>query len=347
MPDALIPFLLVGPILLLLALGIVTILIREQRRRLVQEQEKQQILAQQNEQLEQQVAARTSEIIAQRNDLEQALADLKTTQTQLVQREKMASLGELTAGIAHEIQNPLNFVNNFSDLSVDLVAELEEELAKEHLSEDGRQNIQVLLQELIQNQSRIHQHGNRADRIVKSMLEHSRAGSTQRQLTNINTLVEESLRLAYHGWRAKNKDSNATLLTELDPNLQPVLVLPQDLSRVFLNLLTNAFYAVTEKSRQAPPGYCPEVCVQTRPVGNTVQVRVRDNGNGIPAAVREKIYQPFFTTKPTGEGTGLGLSLSYDIITKGHGGTLSLDSKEGEYTEFTISLPIDPKKRLA
>ncbi|WP_133272859.1 sensor histidine kinase [Hymenobacter radiodurans] len=347
MPDVLIPFLLVGPILLLLALGIVTILIREQRRRLVQEQEKQLLLAQQNEQLEQQVAARTSEIIAQRNDLEQALADLRTTQSQLVQREKMASLGELTAGIAHEMQNPLNFVTNFSDLSVDLVAELEEELAKEQLSEKGQHTIQQLLQELIQNQSRIHQHGHRADRIVKSMLEHSRANSTQRQATNINTLVEESLRLAYHGWRAKNKDSNATLLTELDPSLKPVLVLPQDLSRVFLNLLTNAFYAVAEKSRQAPPGYCPEVCVQTRQVGNTVQVRVRDNGNGIPAAVREKIYQPFFTTKPTGEGTGLGLSLSYDIITKGHGGTLSVDSKEGEYTEFTISLPLDPKKRLA
>ncbi|SMB99772.1 histidine kinase [Hymenobacter roseosalivarius DSM 11622] len=342
MPDVLIPFLLVGPILLLLALGIVTILIREQRRRLVQEQEKQQILAQQNEQLEQQVAARTAEIVAQRNNLEQALAELKTTQTQLVQREKMASLGELTAGIAHEMQNPLNFVTNFADLSVELVAELEEELAREQLSEQGQDTIELLLRELIQNQSRIHQHGHRADRIVKSMLEHSRASSTQRQATDINTLLEESLRLAYHGWRAKNKDSNATLLTELDSDLAPVLVLPQDLSRVFLNLLTNAFYAVAEKSRQAPPGYSPQICVQTRRVGNTVRVRVRDNGNGIPAAVREKIYQPFFTTKPTGEGTGLGLSLSYDIITKGHGGTLSVESEEGEYTEFTISLPLGP-----
>jgi C4-dicarboxylate-specific signal transduction histidine kinase len=207
MPDVLIPFLLVGPILLLLALGIVTILIREQRRRLVQEKEKQQILAQQNEQLEQQVAARTAEIIAQRNDLEQALTDLKTTQTQLVQREKMASLGELTAGIAHEMQNPLNFVTNFSDLSVDLVAELEEELAKEHLSPEGKLTIYQLVQDLIENQSRIHQHGHRADRIVKSMLEHSRASSGQRQATNLNALVDESLRLAYHGWRAKSKDS--------------------------------------------------------------------------------------------------------------------------------------------
>jgi signal transduction histidine kinase len=345
MPDVLIPFLLVGPILLLLALGIVTILIREQRRRLVQEKEKQQILAQQNEQLEQQVAARTAEIIAQRNDLEQALTDLKTTQTQLVQREKMASLGELTAGIAHEMQNPLNFVTNFSDLSVDLVAELEEELAKEHLSPEGKLTIYQLVQDLIENQSRIHQHGHRADRIVKSMLEHSRASSGQRQATNLNALVDESLRLAYHGWRAKSKDSNATLLTELEPNLEPVWVLPQDLNRVLLNLLTNAFYAVAEKSRQLGEAYRPEVCVQTRRVGHTVQIRVRDNGNGIPEAVRDKIFQPFFTTKPTGEGTGLGLSLSYDIITKGHGGTLSVASKDGEYTEFTIGLPIRATER--
>jgi signal transduction histidine kinase len=345
MPEVLLPFLLVGPILLLLALGIVTILIREQRRRLVQEQEKQQLLAQQNEHLEQQVAARTAEIIAQRNDLEQALTELRTTQTQLVQREKMASLGELTAGIAHEIQNPLNFVNNFSDLSVDLVAELEDELGKEKLSEEGKESIHQLLQELVQNQDRIHQHGNRADRIVKSMLEHSRASSGQRQATDINALLDESLRLAYHGWRAKNKDANATLLTDYEPTLEPVMVLPQDLSRVLLNLLINAFYAVAEKSKQLGESYCPEVCVQTKQVGNTVQIRVRDNGCGIPAAVREKIYQPFFTTKPTGEGTGLGLSLSYDIITKGHGGTLTVDSKEGEYTEFLISLPLDPKKR--
>jgi signal transduction histidine kinase len=341
MPDAFLPFLLIGPVLLLLAVGIVGILIREQRRRLAQEQEKQSLLARQNEQLEEQVAARTAEIIAQRNSLEQALLELQTTQTQLVQREKMASLGELTAGIAHEMQNPLNFVTNFSDLSLDLVAELEEELAKENLSAEGKLTIQQLVQDLILNQSRIHQHGHRADRIVKSMLEHSRASSEQRQATDLNALVEESLRLAYHGWRAKSKDSNATLLTELDAGLEPVWVLPQDLNRVLLNLLTNAFYAVAEKSRQLGEAYSPQVCVQTRRVGHTVQIRVRDNGNGIPAAVRDKIFQPFFTTKPTGEGTGLGLSLSYDIVTKGHGGTLLVESQEGEYTEFTIGLPLN------
>ncbi len=283
---------------------------------------------------------KNQQIAAHRDSLGRTLNVLQEAQDQLVQREKMASLGELTAGVAHEMQNPLNFVTNFADLSVELVAELEEELAREPLSGSGRLTISQLLSELTQNQVKIHQHGHRADGIVKRMLEHSRTSTGQRQPTDLNALVAEYLRLAYQGWRAKNKDFNATLTTDFDPQLPPLPLVPQDLSRVLLNLLTNAFYAVAEKSRQAGESYRPEVGVQTRRAGRQVRLRVRDNGVGIPAAVREKIFQPFFTTKPTDVGTGLGLSLSYDIITKGHGGTLEVESQEGQYTEFTICLPV-------
>ncbi len=285
------------------------------------------------------------QIAAHRDDLDRTLTELQATQNQLVQREKMASLGELTAGVAHEMQNPLNFVTNFADLSVELVAELAEALAAEPLSAGGKPGIEQLLQDLTQNQAKIHHHGRRADRIVKSMLEHSRTSSGQREPTDLNALAEEYLRLAYHGWRAKNKDFNAKLTTDFAPRLGLVQAVPQDLSRVLLNLLTNAFYAVAAKSKQVGEAYHPEVCVQTRRLKNTVQVRVRDNGNGIPGDVRAKIFQPFFTTKPSGEGTGLGLSLSYDIVTKGHGGTLTVESQEGEYTEFTIGLPTGPESR--
>ena len=281
------------------------------------------------------------QIAAHRDDLDRTLTELQTTQNQLVQREKMASLGELTAGVAHEMQNPLNFVTNFADLSVELVAELEAELAKESLSTAGRPAIGALVQALAQNQAKIHQHGHRADRIVKNMLEHARTRSGERQPTNLNALTDEYLRLAYHGWRAKNKDFNAALETDFDSHLGLVPVVPQDLSRVLLNLFTNAFYAVAEKAKTAGPAYRPRVAVATRRTGSMVRIRVRDNGNGIPAAMREKIFQPFFTTKPTGEGTGLGLSLSYDIVAKGHGGTLTVASQEGEFTEFTISLPTE------
>ena len=282
---------------------------------------------------------KNNEIATHRDTLGRTLTELQATQNQLVQREKMASLGELTAGVAHEIQNPLNFVTNFSELSGELVAELSDELAQEPLPEARRRTLDELLQALTQNQAKISEHSHRADRIVKSMLEHSRASTGQRQATNLNALADECLRLAYHGWRAKHKEFNATLTTQLAPGLPPVSAVGQDLSRVLLNLLTNAFYAVAKKSQQATPAYRPEVCVQTRLCGTAVQVQVRDNGTGIPAALREKIFQPFFTTKPTGEGTGLGLSLSYDIITKGHGGTLTVESQEGEFTLFTITLP--------
>ncbi|GGF26958.1 ATP-binding protein [Hymenobacter cavernae] len=291
--------------------------------------------------INQHLKEKNSQIAAQRDALDRTLVELRATQNQLVQREKMASLGELTAGVAHEIQNPLNFVTNFSDLNAELMTELGEELAKEPLSVGGKEAIDQLMQDLAQNHTKIHQHGRRADRIVKSMLEHSRASQGQRQATNLNALVEESLRLAYHGEQVRNKEFQATLTTKLDPGLEAMQVVPQDLSRVLLNLLTNAFYAVAEKRRQEGEGFQPEVCVQTQRTDKHVCIRVRDNGNGIPAAVREKIFQPFFTTKPTGEGTGLGLSLSYDIVTKGHGGTLSVESQEGQGTEFTICLPAE------
>ncbi|MCC3153551.1 tetratricopeptide repeat protein [Hymenobacter sp. BT770] len=280
------------------------------------------------------------EIAAHRDTLDRTLTELKTTQAQLVQREKMASLGELTAGVAHEIQNPLNFVTNFSDLSVELAAELEMELAKEPLTVGGKHTIDQLLQELTQNQSKIHEHGHRADLIVKRMLEHSRSSNGEPQVTDLNALVEDSLRLAYHGWRAKEKNFTAVLISDLDPGMLPLRVVPQDLSRVLLNLLTNAFYAVAEKSRQIGESYRPEVCVQTRRTASAVQILVRDNGNGIPAGVQAKVFQPFFTTKPTGEGTGLGLSLSYDIVTKEHGGSMEVESEEGKYSQFRISLPV-------
>ncbi|WP_375437242.1 ATP-binding protein [uncultured Hymenobacter sp.] len=286
------------------------------------------------------------QIAAHRDDLDQALTELQATQAQLVQHEKLASLGQLTAGVAHEIQNPLNFIINFSDLGVELAAELKEEIAKEALSAMGKATVEQLLQDLTQNQLSIHQHGRRADRIVKSMLEHSRTSSGQLQLTDMNALTEECLRLAHYSWQAANKESKVILVTHFAPHLPSLEVVPQDLSRVLINLLTNAFYAVTEKQRLLGEAFQPKIHVQTQQTEKGIQIQIRDNGNGIPAAVRERIFEPFFTTKPTGEGTGLGLSLSYDIVTKGHRGTLRVETQEGEYTEFTICLPTStPSKR--
>ncbi len=273
--------------------------------------------------------------------LRQQQADLRATQNQLVQREKMASLGELTAGIAHEIQNPLNFVNNFAEVSVELVDELNEEVEAGHTDE-----VFPLTDDLRQNLTKIHHHGKRADAIVKAMLQHSRSSTGERVPTDLNALADEYFRLSYHGLRAKDKEFNAELITRFDPGLGKVLVVGQDISRVLLNLFNNAFYAVaSKKKRMSEAGsvstFQPMVSVSTRKKGNGVEIRVRDNGDGIPDAVVDKIFQPFFTTKPTGEGTGLGLSLSYDIITKGHGGSLSVETKAGEFTEFIIMLPAD------
>ena len=291
----------------------------------------------QNVELERLVAERTATLTTQAEELRGALTELRTTQAQLVQSEKMASLGELTAGIAHEIQNPLNFVNNFAEVSAELVTELEDERARPE-RDAGLED--ELLADLKQNLLKITQHGGRAASIVRGMLEHSRTSTGERLPTDLNQLADEYLRLAYHGLRAKDKSFNATLEPDFDPDLPPVPALAQDLGRVLLNLLNNAFYAVRQRQQRGESGYAPTVRISTRRVaGGEVEIRVADNGSGIPESVKQKIFQPFFTTKPTGEGTGLGLSLSYDIITQGHGGTLTVDSREGEGTTFTITLP--------
>jgi len=272
--------------------------------------------------------------------LNQTLNSLKQTQAQLVQAEKMASLGELTAGIAHEIQNPLNFVNNFSEVSVELAGELKETLGSVNFNGHQKESITQIVDDLIQNQEKINFHGKRADAIVKGMLMHSRTSTGQKEPTDINALADEYLRLSYHGLRAKDKSFMANFKTDFDPGLQKIDIIPQDIGRVILNLFTNAFYSVTEKRKRLNGGYEPTVLVSTRMLDDKVELRVKDNGVGIPQKVLDKIYQPFFTTKPGGQGTGLGLSLSYDIITKGHGGQISVDTKEGEFAEFIIRLPL-------
>jgi len=270
---------------------------------------------------------------------EEALKELQLTQQQLVHSEKMASLGELTAGIAHEIQNPLNFVNNFSDVSRELIVELKEEAAK-GLKERDAQLEQELLTDIDQNLEKISHHGKRADSIVKGMLQHSRSSDGKKEPTDLNALTDEYLRLAYHGLRAKDKSFNASMETNFDPALPKIEVVPQDIGRVLLNLITNAFHAVSERKEKETEEYEPTVWVKTRKTDQGVEISVWDNGGGIPEEIRDKIFQPFFTTKPTGEGTGLGLSMSYDIMTKGHGGQLNVKSKEGESTEFLIILPV-------
>ena len=265
--------------------------------------------------------------------IEQAYDNLKSTQSQLIQSEKMASLGELTAGIAHEIQNPLNFVNNFSEVSNELIDEMNLELDKGDINE-----AKAIAADVKNNLEKINHHGKRADAIVKGMLQHSRTSTDKKELTDINALADEYLRLSYQSLRAKDKTFNATFKTDFDPSLEKINIIPQDIGRVILNLLTNAFYVVNEKKKQHPNGYEPTVSVETKKINNTVAIKVTDNGNGIPQKILDKIFQPFFTTKPTGQGTGLGLSLSYDII-KAHGGEIKVDTKEGEGTEFTIILP--------
>jgi signal transduction histidine kinase len=267
--------------------------------------------------------------------LKKSMDELKAAQAQLVHAEKMASLGELTAGIAHEIQNPLNFVNNFSEVSVDLVDEL-----NEGLDSGDTEEVKAITGDLKQNLGKIVHHGKRASGIVKGMLEHSRTGSGEKIPTNINMLADEYLRLSYHGLRAKDQSFNAAFRLEEDAKLPEVKVISQDIGRVLLNLINNAFYAVDRRAKQGTEGYKPEVIVSTRHTDKNVEVRVTDNGNGIPNDIKDKIFQPFFTTKPTGEGTGLGLSLSYDIITKGHDGELAVQTREGEGTTFIIRLPI-------
>jgi signal transduction histidine kinase/ligand-binding sensor domain-containing protein len=297
--------------------------------------------------LEHKVHVRTEEVIqqkeeieSQRDHLEKAFEDLKVTQTQLIQSEKMASLGELTAGIAHEIQNPLNFVNNFSEVNTEMINELEGELKSGNIDE-----ALTIIADIKENEQKINHHGKRADGIVKGMLQHSRGGSGEKQLTNMNTLADEFLRLSYHGLRAKDKTFNAEMVTLFDPDLPKVNVIPQDMGRVMLNLFNNAFYAVNQKKKTATPDYKPEVSVTTSTENGQVVIKVTDNGIGMPDTIKEKIMQPFFTTKPTGEGTGLGLSLTYDMVVKGHGGSIQVNSVEGEGSEFIIQLPATIKSQ--
>ncbi|NNJ89652.1 MAG: hypothetical protein HKP53_09635 [Eudoraea sp.] len=296
-------------------------------------EEKKSFLENQNIALEQKVTLRTQE-------LKSSLENLKATQSQLIQSEKMASLGELTAGIAHEIQNPLNFVNNFSEVSNELIDEMNEELDKGDTEE-----AKAISEDIKQNLEKINHHGKRADGIVKGMLQHSRTSSGEKELTDINVLADEYLRLAYHGLRAKDKSFNATMETNFDESIGKISVVAQDIGRVILNLITNAFYAVQERKKEGATGYEPTVTVSTKklttPSGaGGIEIRVKDNGNGIPETIKEKIFQPFFTTKPTGQGTGLGLSMSYDIVTKGHGGNIMVKTEEGKGTTFYINLPV-------
>jgi two-component system NtrC family sensor kinase len=287
-------------------LGIKSAVINQQLKSTLTEvqtlsQQKQAILASQNEELEKQVNERTAE-------LSQSLIHLKQTQAQLIQSEKMASLGELTAGIAHEIQNPLNFVNNFSDVNKELLAELKEELDKGRVDE-----VKAIADDVIANENKINHHGKRADFIVKGMLEHSRTGTGEKQPADLNVLCDEFMKLSYHGLRAKDKNFNAELITHFDDKLPKANVSQQDMGRVMLNLFNNAFYAVSQKQKTAGTDYKPTVTVSTSADKNGLIIKVRDNGNGISDIIKDKIMQPFFTTKPTGEGTGLGLSLSYDM----------------------------------
>ena len=285
----------------------------------------------QNEELKRQVSIRTEE-------LSRSLNDLKSTQAQLIQSEKMASLGQLTAGIAHEIQNPLNFVNNFSEINTELVDELKTELTTGHI-----QQALEIANNIKENGEKINHHGKRADTIVKSMLQHSRTSSGKTELTDINSLADEYLRLSYHGLRAKDKSFNAVTRTEFDDSIGKMSIVPQDIGRALLNVINNAFYAVNEKRKLNIQGYEPGVAVTTKKLSNkpnssTIEIKVIDNGNGIPKNMLDKIFEPFFTTKPAGQGTGLGLSLAYDIV-RAHGGQIKVETSEGQGSEFVIQLP--------
>src|SRR5476649_2097820 len=293
----------------------------------------QAVIAIENVRLFESVEARTRE-------LAKSLEDLRTAQDRLVQTEKLASLGQLTAGIAHEIKNPLNFVNNFSAISVELIDELRQALAGAKLDNKLRAQISEITDMLQGNLDKVVQHGKRADSIVKNMLLHSRQGSGERRPVDINAVVEESLNLAYHGARAEKQGFNITLKRSFDPAAGEADLFPQEITRVLLNLISNGFYAATKRKAEANGGdYEPTLAATTKNLGDSVEIRIRDNGTGIPSEVKERMFDPFFTTKPAGEGTGLGLSISHDIVVKQHGGTIDVDTKPGIFTEFIITLP--------
>jgi signal transduction histidine kinase len=297
----------------------------------------QAVIAIENVRLFDEVQERTKQLAA-------SLDELRTAQDRLVQTEKLASLGQLTAGIAHEIKNPLNFVNNFSALSAELVGEMNDVLAKATLDTTTRGELDELTQTLKSNLEKVVQHGKRADSIVKNMLQHSRQGSGEHRPADINAIVEESLNLAYHGARAEKAGFSIALQRDLDPSAGMADVYPQEITRVLLNLISNGFYATTKRNAEAGDGFEPMLSATTRNLGDKVEIRIRDNGTGIPQEVKEKIFNPFFTTKPSGEGTGLGLSMSHDIIVKQHGGSIDIETESGLFTEFKIVLPRASKK---
>jgi two-component system, NtrC family, sensor kinase len=305
----------------------------EKQIKLVETFADQAVIAIENVRLFEDVQKRTQE-------LSRLLEDLRTAQDRLVQTEKLASLGQLTAGIAHEIKNPLNFVNNFSAVSVELIDELREALGGVRLNNKLRAEISEIADTLQSNLDKVVQHGKRADAIVKNMLLHSRQGSGEHRPVDINALVDESLNLAYHGARAERQGFNITLERSFDPAAGDIDLFPQEITRALLNLISNGFYATTKRKAEADGGnYEPTVAAATKNLGDRVEIRIRDNGTGIPPEVREKLFNPFFTTKPAGEGTGLGLSISHDIIVKQHGGSIEVDTQPGEFTEFRIVLP--------
>jgi two-component system NtrC family sensor kinase len=299
---------------------------------LVQTFADQAVIAIENVRLFDEVQARTKELAT-------SLDDLRTAQDRLIQTEKLASLGQLTAGIAHEIKNPLNFVNNFSALSAELVGEMNDVLAKTTLDARTRGELDELAQLLKSNLDKVVQHGRRADSIVKNMLLHSREGSGEHRPADINAIVDESLNLAYHGARAEKAGFDIIFHRDLDPSLGMADIYPQEITRVLLNIISNGFYAATKRKAEVGDGFEPMLNAATKNLGDKVEIRIRDNGTGIPDEVREKIFNPFFTTKPSGEGTGLGLSMSHDIIVKQHGGTIEVETEPGLFTEFKIVLP--------
>ncbi len=302
-------------------------------------EQQQQALMEQNLKLEDRVKERTAELTEQKENLQVALTDLKLSQMQLLQKEKMASLGELASGIAHEIQNPLNFVNNFAEINTELLLEIKELMATEKESAN-KDEINSLLEDVVQNLNKINHHGKRADNIVKNLLQHSHSNSSEAILSDVNLLAEEYIKLSYHGFRAKDKAVHVIINSTFDPTIEKINMVPQDIGRVLMNIYNNAFYSVIEKSKKNIVDYTPAVTVSTKSEDDKVKIIIRDNGLGIPEKYIAKIFQPFFTTKPTGEGTGLGLSLSYEIM-KVHQGQMKVESKEGEYAEFTIELKKD------
>lgn len=300
-------------------------------------EQQQQALIQQNLQLEERVKERTIELSQQKESLQVALTDLKKSQLQLIQKEKMASLGEVASGIAHEIQNPLNFVNNFADVSSELLQELKDLLEKQPIDDDAKEEINSITGDVIDNLHKISQHGKRADNIVKGMMQHASRSTGQKELSDLSVLAEEYLKLSYLGFRAKDQLFSAEITTNFDPAVDQLEIVPQDIGRVIMNICNNAFYSVCEKAKRHDEGYKPAVFMGTHKDGDKIILTIRDNGLGISKKYLDKIFQPFFTTKPTGTGIGLGLSLAYDIV-KAHQGELSVNSTEEEFAEFKIQL---------